>query len=107
MPRLKLEPAVAARLIDRLSTDDAFRERFTTDTANALHEVGHIADVAELNAFIGICFAGVKLADKNTIADARQQVHAMLVTGGHQSVPALDANQPRDRKLRDDQIQAA
>lgn len=102
MPRLKLEPAVAARLVDRLATDDAFRERFVTDTAASLHEVGHIADVDELNAFIEKCFFGVKLADKVTISAARQEIHAMLVKGGNHSIPALDANQPRERKLREE-----
>uniref|UniRef100_A0A808FET8 Uncharacterized protein n=1 Tax=Xanthomonas citri pv. phaseoli var. fuscans TaxID=473423 RepID=A0A808FET8_XANCI len=32
MPMLKLEPAVASNLIDLLSTDDAFRALFVSDT---------------------------------------------------------------------------
>jgi len=100
MPRLQLEPVVAARLIDRLSTDDVFRDRFTTDTAAALHEVGHIADVAELNAFLGSCFCGVTVADKATIAGARDEIYKMLTQGTAHSVPALDANVVVARNLR-------
>lgn len=107
MPTLKIEPRVAARLIDLLSSDDAYRERFMTDTAAALLDIGHVADIAELNAFVSTCFFGVVLADKEVIAGARNEMLAMLATGGHQSVPALDANQPRNRLLRERTGQAA
>jgi len=101
MPRLQLEPVVAARLIDRLSTDDAFRNRFATDTATALHEVGHIADVAELNAFLGSCFCGVTVADKATIAGTRDEIYKMLTQGTSYSVPMRDANVVTVRGLRE------
>lgn len=99
MPTLKVEPRIAVRLIDLLSTDDGFRERFMTDTVSALRDIGHIADVAELEAFVKCCLPGVVLAEKQLIADARDVIQKMLIRGGNYSVPALDANIAAGRQL--------
>lgn len=99
MPTLKVEPRVAARLIDLLSTDDGYRERFMTDMVTALRDIGHIADVAELDAFAKRCLLGVTLADKEVIVSARDEIQKMLTRGGNYSVPALDANLAANRPL--------
>jgi len=38
-----LAPEVADRLLDLLSSDDGFRERFQSDPAAALREAGHLS----------------------------------------------------------------
>lgn len=101
MPTLKLDPAVASNLIDRLSTDDAFRALFVSDTVRALTEVGHVAAPGDdLEAFVCNCVAKIQLADKQVIASAREQINAMLTSGTSHIVPQLDAGYRGDRTLK-------
>lgn len=101
MPMLQLELPVARTLVQRLSTDDAFRERFTTDTAAALLEAGHRPqDPAALARFVAECGADIVLADKATIAGAEEAIVSMLTSGTGYSVPMLERGQgtPRTRR---------
>lgn len=99
MPTLKLEAATANKLVDLLSTDDAFRELFVSDTLAALEVVGQ-APTDELREFVSTCCSKVTLADKSVITGAREAILSMLTSGGNQTVPMLDANQPGGRTLK-------
>lgn len=102
-----LAPAIADRLLDLLSTDDLFRERFQHDPLAALHAIGHEAPPpAQMTACgetIGAMpqpFAECKvreLAPKETIAAARAEIRAMLLRGLAQETPKLDASLGPDR----------
>ncbi|MCC8537405.1 NHLP-related RiPP peptide [Xanthomonas axonopodis pv. poinsettiicola] len=72
-----LQPEVAHTLLDLLATDDAFRELFKTDTKAALLQVGYPSEDVELMA------SRLKvetLADKATIAQARDDIQASLTS---------------------------
>lgn len=101
MPTLKLDAPTSAKLVDLLATDDKFRELFSTDMLAALKTVGYTPDdMTELEAFIRTCCSNVKLASKEAIAQSKEEISKMLTSGGHQSVPALDANQGTGRTLK-------
>ncbi len=99
MPTLKLDADTANKLIELLSTDDAFRDLFSRDTLAALEQVGQ-APTDELKAFVTECCSKVTLADKSVIAGAQDKILAMLTSGGNQTVPMLDANQEGGRTLK-------
>lgn len=91
MPMLKLESSAAKRLVDLLSTDDAFRHLFVTDTESAILTVGHLPeDRDELTAFVKQCCANVVLAEKQDIAKARTEIFSMLTSGTAYTVPMLE-----------------
>ncbi|WP_017158715.1 NHLP-related RiPP peptide [Xanthomonas phaseoli] len=95
------EPAVASNLIDLLSTDDAFRALFVSDTLEALRQVGHIAAPGDdIEAFVRDCACNIQLADKDVIAGAREQINTMLTSGTSHIVPQLDAGYSGDRTLK-------
>lgn len=101
MPTLKLEPAVANTLVQLLSQDDEFRELFTKDPVAALAQAGHTEkNPDELKNFVNECCSAVELADKQTIADAREEINAMLTSGTSQTVPMLEAGFGGTRTLR-------
>ncbi|MEA9579391.1 NHLP-related RiPP peptide [Xanthomonas nasturtii] len=101
MPTLKLDPAVASKLIDLLSTDDAFRALFVSDTLAALQQVGHVAAPEDdLEAFVRDCASSIQLADKDVIASAREQINTMLTSGTSHIVPQLDAGYDGSRTLK-------
>ena len=85
-----LEPQVADRLLDLLSTDDAFRSLFMSNPREALAQIGFV-DETEL-ASPHFCFGGIsKLAPKSVIAAARSEIRSMLTSGLGQISPLLDA----------------
>ncbi|MBB3797280.1 putative modified peptide [Xanthomonas arboricola] len=100
MPTLKLDPAVASKLIDLLSTDDTFRALFVSNTMTALQQVGHTAPEDDLEAFVRDCASSIQLADKDVIASARAQINTMLTSGTSHIVPQLDAGYDGDRTLK-------
>jgi putative modified peptide len=96
-----LDPALADRLLDLLSTDDLFRERFQRDHLAALRTIGYesptpgqMTACGEIAAFAASePFRDCKvrqLASKETISAARLEVKAMLLQGLNQTVPQLD-----------------
>lgn len=99
MPTIKLEAATASKLIELLSSDDAFRELFVSDTLAALEKVGQ-APTPELKAFVVECCTKVELASKETIAGAREEIMNMLTSGGNHNIPMLDANLAKNRPLK-------
>jgi putative modified peptide len=72
-----LERKVVNRLLDRLSTDDAFRALFETDTQAALEAVGYVHPDASV-AHPGLCLHTDKLASKEAIAAQREKLTRSL-----------------------------
>ena len=87
-----LDPQAADRLLDLLSTDDAFRTLFRRDARQALMQVGFVneSDLPSPHD----CFWEIRtLASKPAIAAARDEVRFMLLAGLTQTAPRLDAGQ--------------
>lgn len=87
-----LTAEVADRLLDLLSSDDAFRELFIADPAAALVQAGHVADAAEL-ALLRQQLSVQSLAAKEVVAAARQEIRASLTCGMAMHPIQLDAGQ--------------
>jgi putative modified peptide len=71
----QLSKAVASKLLDKLSSDDAFRTQFQKDPVAALTQVG--ASDADAKA-CGACLKVSKLADKAAIKASGQELTSML-----------------------------
>jgi len=103
-----LDPKVADRLLDLLSTDDGFREQFQRDPLAALRTIGYQSPVPGKMTACGLMpapelepFADCKvedLAPKEVILAARTQIRAMLLRGLTQSTPQLDASLTDERR---------
>ena len=101
-----LSPEIADRLLDLLSTDDAFRARFQADPRAALHEVGYQSPAPAKMTACGAVAEAIpetlidckveELAPKEAIIQAREEIRAMLTSGLAQTSPGLDtANDAR------------
>lgn len=96
-----LDPTIARRLLDLLSTDDLFRARFQNDHIAALVSIGYESPDAGQMTACGLlpsaqpeAFRDCKvqeLAPKEAIAGAREEILAMLTRGLNQTTPKLDA----------------
>lgn len=94
-----LEPAVADRLLELLSTDDEFRSLFQTDPAAALAEIGHStaaqyagAAPAEGDAFY--CMTATRLAPKEEISQSREELKSFLTSyTDHRVIFAFESGQ--------------
>lgn len=96
-----LDPKVADRLLDLLSTDNAFRRLFKKDPQAALAQVGHPEAKAALAAqkkgapapavSAASCCQLRSIAPKTTIIRAREELKAMLTDGLSMSPIHLDA----------------
>ena len=106
-----LDPALADRLLDLLSTDDLFRERFQRDHLAALRTIGYesptpgqMTACGELSPTAALePFRECKvheLASKDAIADAREEIRGMLLRGLNQTTPRLDCGLESARRLR-------
>jgi putative modified peptide len=73
-----LDPKVADKLLNKLSTDNDFRRLFKKDPAAALVKVGHPKDAAALT---GGCCQIDSIAPKAQIAKVRDELKTMLTTG--------------------------
>lgn len=95
-----MDAVLADRLLDLLSTDDAYRARFQHDPRAALAEIGYVAPgPARMAANGGLPVAMPEalvdckvetLAPKEVIAAARAEIRAMLLQGLTQQTPKLD-----------------
>lgn len=76
-----LSDETAAKLLDKLASDDAFRDTFQKDPRKALAQVGH-APAADASVKEGIwsCMSVSKLADKQSIASSRDTLRKQLAT---------------------------
>lgn len=87
-----LEPAVVDRLLDLLSTDDNFRQKFQDDPVGALHELGH----QPASAFVSArqptagqpfyCMTATKLASKEEFESCRNELKDYLTRRTDHSV---------------------
>jgi putative modified peptide len=85
-----IDPQVADRLLDLLSTDDAFRKLFARDPGKALAQAGVVKVAGEASP--ESCFWGItQLASKTQIAQARDEIRLMLTRGLALTAPQLDA----------------
>jgi putative modified peptide len=95
-----LSAELADRLLDLLSTDDLFRERFQRDHLAALRSIGYESPAPGLMTACGAVPAAqpeafrdckvTELAPKEAIAAARGEIRAMLTKGLTQQTPKLD-----------------
>jgi putative modified peptide len=67
-----LKPDVADKLLDKLATDDNFRDLFSKNPEAALKQVGHTGAAA--------CMRCKKLAGKDAIAKSRDALRTMLTS---------------------------
>ncbi|MGO4221683.1 NHLP-related RiPP peptide [Lysobacter sp. TAF61] len=105
-----LDPKIADRLLDLLSTDDLFRQRFQNDHIAALQSIGYESPDAGQMTACGLlpitqpeAFRDCKvqeLASKEVIMGARQEIKAMLTKGLSQETPKLDATLNPERFVR-------
>ena len=103
-----LSPEVADRLLDLLSTDDAFRERFQTDPLAALYTLGYQSPEPGRMTACGLAPAAVlepfascrveNLADKEVIRASRSEIRTMLTAGLAQTAPQLDSGLNAERR---------
>jgi putative modified peptide len=93
-----LQPHVADKLLDLLSTDDTFRSAFKADPAAALAQVGHPgaeqhagkASIVEGEAFY--CMTADHLAPKEEIMQAREELKSYLTSyTDHQVIFCFEA----------------
>ena len=112
-----LDPKVADRLLDLLSTDNAFRRLFKKDPQAALAQVGHPEAKAALAAQrkgppftppgpptaippVATCYQVQRLAPKASIVKARAELREMLTSGLSQGPIQLDAGTTAARRTR-------
>jgi putative modified peptide len=106
-----LYPALADRLLDLLSTDDLFRERFQRDHLAALRTIGYesptpgqmtaCGEVDPLAVMEPFRDCKVRnLVPKEVIKGAREEIRAMLLRGLNQTVPNLDVATADSRWIR-------
>ncbi len=93
-----LQPHIADKLLDLLSTDDTFRSAFQADPAEALAQVGHPgaeqhagkASIAEGETFY--CMTADQLAPKEEIMQAREELKFFLTSQtNHQVIFCFEA----------------
>jgi putative modified peptide len=87
-----LDPKVADKLLDLLSTDNEFRRLFKKDPQTALVKAGHKAskDPAAL-AVLAACCRLDRIAPKADVIRARTKLREMLLAGLSQNPVQLDA----------------
>ncbi|GAA5066652.1 NHLP-related RiPP peptide [Lysobacter panacisoli] len=97
---------VASDLLDKLATDDDFRDQFSSNPVGALAQIGYPAASGALskNASMGFaaaqpgedafsCMRVNSLASKEEFAAAREELHAHLTSSGnHTVVFAFESN---------------
>ena len=94
-----LDPKVADKLLDLLSTDNGFRRLFRRDPGKALEQIGFVGPAGTVSP--AGCFFGItKLAAKADITKARAQLRTMLTSGLGQTPPAFDASNSVRRKRK-------
>lgn len=87
-----LDPKVAGKLLDKLSTDNEFRRLFKQDPKAALIQAGHKvpkgdADAAARLEQLSACARVQNIAPKADIIKARQEIMSSLTAGlGHQPI---------------------
>lgn len=78
-----LDPKVAGKLLDKLSTDNEFRRLFKKDPAAALAKVGHKLEAGQS---LGACAQVDRIAPKAEIIKARNALSDKLTSSQSQAV---------------------
>lgn len=78
----QLPDEILDRLLEKLSSDDAFRERFQADTRGALESIGVTQDLDEHVAEASVCLQQKGLPSKQTLATARSRASLPAGTSG-------------------------
>jgi len=96
-----LDPKVADKLLDLLSTDNEFRRLFKKDPRAALIKAGMSAtkDAAALEAVAGCCQVA-RIAPKADVIRARKELQTMFIGGLGQNPPQLDLGVSAARRIR-------
>ena len=87
-----LDPKVAGKLLDKLSTDNEFRRLFKKNPKAALLQAGHKLPKGDAEAAARFeqlcgCASVQNIAPKSEIIKARQEIMANLTAGlGHQPI---------------------
>lgn len=91
-----LSDETAAKLLDKLATDDDFRDLFQKNPRQALADVGH-APAADASVKEGLwtCLSVSKLADKKDIAASRDTMRQHLATAQASAQPITLENPQR------------
>lgn len=110
MTTAPIDAGIADKLLDLLSTDDDFRDRFQHDPLEALHALGYESPPPSRMTACGSMplprlepFAECKvrqLASKQAIAESRAEIKAMLIRGLAHTTPQLDASTGQSRPVR-------
>ncbi len=100
-----LDPKVAGKLLDKLSTDNEFRRLFKKDPKAALIQAGHKLPKGDAEAaarFEQLCGCAQvqNIAPKADIANAREELSGMLMAGLGQSPIQLNAASSLVRRTR-------
>lgn len=88
-----LQPEVADKLLEKLSSDDDFRDLFQRDATAALAQVGHppaqklVASGSYYPTDAFACMTTTQLASKDAISQARQQLTGTLTGSGSHTDP--------------------
>lgn len=95
-----LEPDVADRLLELLSNDDDFRQRFQNDPAAALQEIGHAPAATAMKGSRPIegqpyyCMTSNKLASKEEIRRCKDALRDHLTQrANHQVIYYFEAGE--------------
>lgn len=96
-----LDPKVADKLLDLLSTDNAFRRLYKKDPLAALAKIGH-APAREAVALLACCSVRDILATKKELSEARAQLKSYLTSTAIYTNPhSFDAgNMPSDLRRK-------
>lgn len=91
-----LSDETAAKLLDKLASDDDFRALFQKDPRQALAQVGH-APAADPSVKEGVwhCMSVSNLADKKAIAASRDTLRKQLATAQAGAQPITLENPQR------------
>lgn len=82
MAQHPLPDHVVDQLLDKLSTDDAFRALFERNPEAAFERLGYPPTPEQLT-----CCRATKLADKGAIAAVREEMRNLLILGTLMQIP--------------------
>lgn len=94
----KLSEATVDKLLDKLGSDDAFRDQFKANPRMALAAVGHEAAAKAKDGDEGIwaCCAVTQLASKEAIKAGRDELRKQLLSSkASQSPVTLEVAKPK------------
>lgn len=81
-----LDPAIADKLLEKLSSDDSFRSQFSSNPAGALISLGVPEAAANLATSGNSCLCTRNLASKQEIAATREALLSYLTSKGTHTV---------------------